>query len=128
MPNIIVDRYQEIDGAKAGFLGYRFKKGQKVSGDMRCLLCGKWFCWTLSKVESYILERRWDDRRGEPVHCGNSMCHDYHRRYLNHVERLKKNAQYREDHFVRSEARKHSVDENVMWELFDRLKKKGFVG
>lgn len=127
MINIIVDKHQELDGAREKFLGYRFKKAGRVSGDMKCLLCGRWFTWTISKVESYILERRWDEMRGEPVHCGKSMCHDYHRRYLRHVERLKRDAQYREDHFVQSEARKHAVDENSMWALFQRLKKKGLV-
>ena len=128
MPAVIVDRYKEIDGAKAGFLGYRFKKGRRLAGDMRCMLCGRWFTWSRQNIEKYILEHRWDDRRGEPTHCGNSMCHDYHIRYLRHVERLKRDAQYQEDHFVQSQVREHGVNQNSMWQLFQRLKRKGLIG
>ena len=127
MPAVIVDKYQEIDGAKNGFLGHRFVKGERLAGDMKCPLCGKWFSWVLSKIETYIIERRWDYRKEEPVHCGNSMCHDYHMRYLKHCERLKKDIQYQEDHFVRNQVRQHGVDENSMWKLFQRLRRKGLV-
>lgn len=127
MPAVIVDGYKEIDGAKEGFLGYRFKKGQALAGDMRCRLCGTWFCWTLSRIETYTIERRWDERRGEPIHCGNSHCYDYHMRYLKHVARLKNDPQYQEDHFVRAQVKEHGMNENVMWRLFQRLRVKGLV-
>lgn len=127
MPSLIVGKYKELDGAKQGFLGHRFKKAQELAGDMRCQLCGDWFCWQLAKINTYIVERRWDARRGEPIHCGNTACHDYHMRYLKHVARLKSDPQYNEDHFVRVQVREHGVDENAMWKLFQRLRARGMV-
>ena len=111
-PGIIVDKFKEIDPVKNRFLGYRFAKPGKACGEMRCFICGRYFNWDITQVEKYILERRWDEDRGEPAHCGKQHCHDYHRRYLIHLHRIENDSEYLEAH---------------TWNLYQRLQSQGML-
>ena len=86
--NIQNGKYTAIDLDNARFLGFRSQKDGVLAGDMRCLLCGRWFSWSKANIKNYILQRRWDATRNEPSHCGSSHCDDYHRRYIKHMSRL----------------------------------------
>lgn len=130
MPNIISSKYREIDYRSLPkhqkFLGYRFQKDGKTAGDKRCDYCGKWFSWEASQMERYILDRRWNFQMKEPIHCGNSLCWDYHMRYLKHVQKMKSDPQYVENNFVERK-RREGMDSNKAFNLFQRLKERGLA-
>jgi len=121
---VIMDKWQEV-GHRS--LGYRFRKdGKPLCGEMKCPICGKWFSWSETNVERFLLERRWNFRKGEPEHCGSSHCYDYHMRYLKHQRRLGENQEYREQHFIEQKKRTGMHEKNA-FKLFERLKQKGVV-
>jgi hypothetical protein len=111
---------------KEAYLGERFTNGEHLAGEKRCDYCGKWFPWSEQNIEKYLLERRWDAARGEPVHCGNSHCWDYHIRWLTHVRKMNMSAEYRESNFVERKKREGQSEQKAM-QLYNRLKAKGVV-
>ena len=126
MANIISEKYQEVDYRKGGFFGYRFAKNGRTCGDKKCDYCGKWFHWDTANMERYILQRRWNERKSEVIHCNNSLCQDYHQRYLVHMNKLATSGEYRMSNFVEREKRK-GVEEKTAFGLFQRLHSKGMV-
>lgn len=124
--SIHVGKFEEIDPVKNRFLGYRFARNGKVCGDKKCDYCGRWFSWDISNVEKYILERRWNDVKGEPVHCNNSLCQDYQNRWIKHNQRLATNAEYRASNWVEREKRRGKEEKDAV-KLFMSLKEKGVV-
>jgi hypothetical protein len=122
---VVMDSWKE---QKGNFLGYRFRKeGKPVCGEMKCPICGKWFSWSLQNIERYILEKRWDEKRGEPSHCGNSLCWDYHIRWLKHVEKMRASSEYRAENFIERQKRRFQKTERDAHDLFLRLKARGVV-
>ena len=108
------------------YLGEKFSDGQHVAGEKRCDYCGKWFSWSTQNLDKYITERRWDFARKEAIHCGNSLCWDYHMRWLKHEKKLRESAEYRETNFVERKKRE-GMDTTKAWNLFQRLKMSGVV-
>ena len=106
------------------FLGEKFSNGDHLAGEKRCDYCGKWFSWSTQSMDKYIVERRWDFRRKEAVHCGSGHCWDYHMRVLKHENKLRHSAEYRESNFIERK-RREGMDSNEAFSLFQRLKAKG---
>lgn len=127
MGAIIVKDFQEQEASKAHpFLGWRFAKPGKLCGDKKCDYCGKYFSWDSANIERYILERRWEGTKKEPVHCNSTHCQDYHNRWLVHMKRLKENPEYREANYVQRKSRE-GYDEKKVYRLYQRLKQQGLV-
>lgn len=124
--SIVMGKYREVDPDSGFFLGHRFEKDGKVSGDMKCPLCGRWFAWDRANINKYALERRWNETRQEPEHCGKSHCYDYHMRYLKHKEKMKFDVNYRHSHFIELQKRK-GLEERDSFKLFQNLKANGVV-
>ena len=99
------------------FLGHRFLLKTKLYGDKRCIYCGKWFHWSDSDAHKWIKTENIDhmnkDGALEPLHCSSDHCDYFHIRYLNHVEKLKK--------------QKDQQKEEFCFELWRDLKKQGLV-
>ena len=110
--NIIVDRYKDVDPVAPRYLGERVQKRGRLCGQKRCDYYGEYFHWDSANKEKYILSRNWNFKKGEPYHCGNSRCEDYHRRWLRHQERLMNEPDYMQQHSMN---------------LFKQLKKRRFV-
>lgn len=119
--------YIEIDPKTGKFFGHRASNGLVTAGDKRCDYCGKWFSWSDANMEKYILQRRWNQQKGEPIHCGNSLCHDYHHRWLKHCLKMATDIAYRESNFIEREKRRNNIQEKDAWKLFQTLKGKGVV-
>jgi len=94
-------RSVEIDGNKR-FCGHRFLLKQKIYGDKRCIYCGKWFHWSQDDAHKWIKADNIDnmnlDTVLEPLHCGNSMCDDYHQRYIKHQLKLAREQEILQEH------------------------------
>ena len=106
----------EIDGTSL-FAGHKFLLKTKLYGDKRCVYCGRWFHWKETDYLTWLRTKNIDsmhrDKGVEPLHCGSSHCEEFHRRYLRHQEKLKKER--------RGEA------EVFFLNLYKKLKKQGVV-
>jgi len=124
-----MSKYSEVNIRKQNVkFGRVFTKdGRRYAGDMRCTICGKWFAWNEENMMKYILGRRWDERKGQPIHCGSSHCHDYHMRYLKHRAKLANNPEYVMENFIEREKRRNQITEKKAFDLFMRLKNHGVV-
>jgi hypothetical protein len=108
------------------YLGERFTNGERLAGEKKCDYCGRWFSWSEQNLEKYLLERRWDAARGEPIHCGKTGCWDYHIRWLKHVRKMNTSHEYRAKNFIERKTRE-GTDERDAIKLFNRLKARGVV-
>jgi len=88
MANIIVDKWRFIPETEELYLGYEFEKNGKRALQKRCDYCGKTMIFDIKNIES------WGDniKMGfngwpEKIHCGNSLCQDYHRRVILHQKK-----------------------------------------
>lgn len=113
MAIIIANPYKKIDWRRDGFkkpwLGHRYwrGKGLPIDGDKRCLVCGKWFSWSIKNKNKYILEHRWDFRRNEPIHCGSEHCQEWWRRYkISEKQKIKELNEYYERLFLKLKKQK----------------------
>ena len=82
MAHIIGQSYADIDPLDRSigkpFLGHKHVKGDDMAHEIRCTYCGKWVTYHMKDIWRYINEERWDFRHDRLMHCGNSMCRDYH--------------------------------------------------
>jgi hypothetical protein len=76
-------RFIKVNPNKELFLGHQYDNGEKRAIEKRCDYCGRWFCFDVKDWES------WGDNikfafNGIPekIHCGNSLCQDYHHKVL----------------------------------------------
>jgi hypothetical protein len=106
----------EIDG-QSRFCGHRFLLKQHLFGDKRCIYCGKWFHWSFKDIQKAVDRDNVDslnvDNIIEPLHCGNSMCADFHK--LCEVEQIKK----------MKEREKYEAEYH--YELFKSLKRRKII-
>lgn len=85
MPNIIVGKYKYIDPKEERYLGHEFEKNGVRSLDKRCEYCGKWFTFDIKNVHEWGNNIRLGfNGQPEKIHCGNSLCEDYHVRVIAH--------------------------------------------
>lgn len=106
----------EVNGS-GKFAGHRFLLKTRLYGDKRCIYCGRWFHWKDSGMFTWISTRNIDtmnkDGALEPLHCANEHCQEYHRRYLIHQDKLKREC----------EAKR----EILYFDMFKNLKKQGVI-
>jgi hypothetical protein len=90
MAYIIANRFQKLDWRKEGFKKpwvsrmYRRPGDIPMTHDLRCDICGKWYNYSTKDIPQIKMEGRWNSKLNRPHHCGNSMCKDYHERYMIH--------------------------------------------
>jgi len=112
MPNIITNRFKELDWRRNGmrpFLGHKYGKEGDIAHDFRCPICGVWLSYSYKEVEKFVKENRWDFAKNRLAHCGNSMCEEYYRRMKVHQKRV---AEEMKEHYL---------------SMFTKLKRKGVV-
>jgi hypothetical protein len=70
------------------YLGHQFEKNGQRAHEKRTDYCGKWITFDIKRVED------WGDNikygvNGQPekIHCGSSLCQDYHHRVIAHQKR-----------------------------------------
>lgn len=125
--NIQTGSYKRIDPKGQGFLGERSEKDGVVAGDLRCMICGKYYSWSKFNKSKYELENRWDYQRGEPKHCGKLHCFDYQARYETHLAKMKNDPSYYQEMSFKIWQRKEREREGSMTDLYGRLRRKGVV-
>lgn len=63
----------------------------RVCHEQLCKICLKKFTYEVTPelVPLYIKQGRWDFKKQEVLHCGNSSCSDFQMRRLKHVRNMK---------------------------------------
>jgi hypothetical protein len=99
------------------FNGHRFLFKTRLFGDKRCIYCGRWFHWKDTDFLSWMRQKNIDnmnkDGALEPLHCGSEHCQEFHRRYLIHQEKMRKEEEGRR--------------EILFFDLFKKLKREGLI-
>ena len=127
MSHIQVGSYQRIDPKGQRFLGERAQKDGVVAGDLKCMICGRYYSWSMFNRKKYAYENRWDFQRNEPKHCGKLHCYDYQARYEKHLAKMANDPSYYQEMSFKIWQRKEKEREEGATKLFGNLKEKGVI-
>jgi hypothetical protein len=109
----IGDRFKKVarEDRTAGkpWLGHKFRRSDQTVHELRCWICGKWFNYSTLDVDVLVAAGRWDFRKRQPKHCGNSHCEEWNRRHEIHLVKTK---QEKDEYYAG---------------MFAKLKRKGLV-
>lgn len=88
MARIIIGKYKAVDKDREMYLGHKHEKDGKMAHEKKCNYCGSWMCYDIRDIDSWgnNVEPGFDGRP-EKIHCGSSICQDYHHRVLMHEKR-----------------------------------------